>query len=151
MHTYFVFWAFWNVTDLEYLISIVYTLNNTFYNFIILNIGNSALNNKIYCPYTIIRGAGSSVNMVQMGAMRTTITETEMLQQEMEPLKNVMEEEVTTLDKDSLPVSKQEIIWKNVIMITLLHILAVISFITHVTCIKYQTIIWGKFGPPFIK
>jgi hypothetical protein len=95
--------------------------------------------------------ANETVTMVQMSVMTTTITEANMLQRETKPLRNVQEEETKTRDEDPLPVSKQEIIWKNVIMITVLHILAVIGIITSINSIKYQTAIWGEFCLGIIK
>lgn len=85
--------------------------------------------------------------MVQMGTKTTTITEVDILQQEINLLKNIRKEEENTCTKQcSQPsTSKQEIIWTNVVFITFLHILAVVGFYSYISTTKMQTIIWGKF------
>lgn len=84
--------------------------------------------------------------MVQMGAKTTTITEAHMLQQEMDLLKNLQKEDKKSYNEEvsKLPDSKQQIIWKNVILITLLHVMAVSCFYSCALHTKYQTIIWGE-------
>lgn len=91
---------------------------------------------SIYNPFAA--QAADTVTMVQMSVTRTTVTE-------VDPPKNVPEDEKKTREEDPLPAAQQDIIWKNVIMITLIHVLAVITFITHLPSIKYQTCIWGEF------
>lgn len=84
--------------------------------------------------------------MVQMGAETTTITESDMLQQEMEPVKNVENEEQKTSydgEQPQFPVNKQEIIWINVVSITLFHALAVYCFWNYFMITKFQTYLWS--------
>ncbi|XP_026808731.1 acyl-CoA Delta(11) desaturase-like [Rhopalosiphum maidis] len=84
--------------------------------------------------------------MVQMGAKTTTITESDMLQQEMDLLKNVQKEQKTTSydeEQSQSPVSKQEIIWTNVVFITLLHVASVYCFCNYFFTTKSQTYVWA--------
>jgi len=88
--------------------------------------------------------------MVQMGAKTTTITESDMLQQEMDLLKNVQKEKKSTsYDGDQLQfdaVSEREIIWKNVVFIALLHVMAVYCFCIYFFTTKSLTYFWGKYN-----
>lgn len=87
--------------------------------------------------------------MVQMGVKTTTITKADMLiKQEMNLLKNDQHEEVkkTRNDEPQLSANRQEIIWTNVIFITLIHILAVTSFFCFMTTTQTKTIVWGEFN-----
>ncbi|XP_003247697.1 acyl-CoA Delta(11) desaturase isoform X2 [Acyrthosiphon pisum] len=88
----------------------------------------------------------SSSTMVQMGAKTTTITECDMLQQETHLLKDGQNEQVTTnydREESQFPVSKQEIIWTNVVFITLLHVLFVYCFCNYFFSTKWQTYVWS--------
>lgn len=87
------------------------------------------------------------ITMVQMSTKTTTITkEADILRQETDFLRSVQKDEKKTHDQGPLPVSKQEIIWSNVILITFLHVLAVMCIYSYMTTTKFQTIIWGKLG-----
>ncbi|XP_022168651.1 acyl-CoA Delta(11) desaturase-like isoform X2 [Myzus persicae] len=90
---------------------------------------------------------GHSSTMVQMGAKTTTITESDMLQQETYLLKNDQKEQKTTNydgeQSAQFPVNKQEIIWMNVVFITLLHVLAVYCFCNYFFSTKWQTYVWS--------
>lgn len=87
--------------------------------------------------------------MVQMGTKTTTITEAHILQQEIDLLKNVQKEDNTSYADEEVPLlsanNKQQIIWKNVILITILHVLAISCFYSCVLYSKFQTIVWGEF------
>lgn len=84
--------------------------------------------------------------MVQMGAKTTTITEAHMLQQETDLLKNLQKDDKKIYNEEvsTLTDSKQQIIWRNVILITFLHVWAVSCFYSCAMQTKYQTIIWGE-------
>lgn len=88
------------------------------------------------------------ITMVQMGAKTTTIIETEMLlKQEMKQWKTEEQvEEKKTCKVEPIPNSRQEIIWTNVVLITILHVLAVKFFFSHLVYLQYKTLIWGKFS-----
>lgn len=87
------------------------------------------------------------VTMVQMGAKTTTITETDVVRQEMDLMKNVQKSDKKPYDDglSPIPESKQEIIWTNVILITILHLLAVNALFTYMITARYMTIVWGEF------
>lgn len=82
--------------------------------------------------------------MVQMGAKTTTITEADLARQEMDLMKNFEKEEEKSQNEGPLSISKQEIIWSNVILITFIHILAVKCLYSYTGTIKLLTIIWGE-------
>lgn len=84
--------------------------------------------------------------MVQMGAETTTVTEADMSRQEMDQMNDTVRKHETDGEKKSsqLPESKQEIIWSNVILITLLHVLAIRGLL-YLPYTKYQSIIFGKY------
>lgn len=84
--------------------------------------------------------------MVQMGAKTTTITETNLVRQEIDLMKNTQKGDKKSYDDGLSPIpdSKQEIIWTNVILITILHILAVNALFTYMITAKYMTIVWGE-------
>lgn len=87
--------------------------------------------------------------MVQMGVKTTTITKADMLlKKDTDLLKNDQHEEVkkTRNDEPRLSVNSQEIIWTNVIFITLIHIMAVTSFFFFMTTTQTKTIVWGEFN-----
>lgn len=51
-----------------------------------------------------------------------------------------------TEDKnEKIHSNRQPIIWTNVILITLFHILAVYMFFSYLWYLKYLTIVWGKY------
>lgn len=85
--------------------------------------------------------------MVQTGAKTTTITEAHVARQEMDLMKNVQKVEEKTRGDEVGPVpdSKQEIIWSNVVIIVLIHVLAVKCTYSYIGTIKLLTIIWGEF------
>lgn len=48
--------------------------------------------------------------------------------------------------KENVDQARQPIIWFNVIMITLFHLLAAYMLLAYIIHIQYLTILWGKFG-----
>ncbi|XP_050437283.1 acyl-CoA Delta(11) desaturase-like [Adelges cooleyi] len=91
--------------------------------------------------------------MVQMGAETATVTEVDMLQ-DMHLMKNAEKLHEAQEDNDSenertskpAPLSsdkQQEIIWSNVVLITLFHLLAVAALFTYLSSTKLPTIVWG--------
>lgn len=86
--------------------------------------------------------------MVQMSAKTTTIVEAEMLlKQEKDLLKNdqpVAEDTAKTYDAKPLKPVRQEIIWINVVAITLLHIIAVKCFFSYMLHLQLKTILWSE-------
>lgn len=52
----------------------------------------------------------------------------------------------TPTEKEAKPVEskRQEIIWVNVILITLFHILTVFVLVAYIKYIKFMSIVWGK-------
>jgi len=88
--------------------------------------------------------------MVQTVAKTTTITESDMLQQQETCLLENDQKERKTTNYDGeqsaqLPVSKQEIIWMNVVFITLLHVLSVYCFYNYFFTTKWQTYLWCEY------
>lgn len=103
---------------------------------------------KYYLLFRFCVAGHSSYTMVQMGAKTTTITESDMLQQETYLLKDDQKElETTNYDEEEskFPVSKQEIIWTNVVFITLLHVLSVYCFCNYFFSTKWQTYVWSEY------
>lgn len=52
----------------------------------------------------------------------------------------------TSTEKEPKPVEskRQKIIWVNVILITLFHILTVYVLVAYIRYIKFMSIVWGK-------
>lgn len=91
--------------------------------------------------------------MVQMGVKTTTIAEVDvLLKQETDLLNN--DRPVTgkpsrgdAKPSPLLPASGQEIIWTNVVIITLLHVLAVKCCFTYIITLQLKTFVWSKYTP----
>lgn len=86
-----------------------------------------------------------------MGAETTTVTEADMSRKEIDQMNDrVRKQEARQQEMDGekessrLPESKQEIIWFNVILITIFHILA-IRGLFYLPYAKYQSIIFGEY------
>lgn len=89
--------------------------------------------------------------MAQMGVKTTTIAEADvMLERETDPLIN----DRPATGKSSrgeakpsppLPAGGQDIIWTNVVIITVLHVLAVKVFFSYIFSLQFKTLVWGEY------
>lgn len=84
--------------------------------------------------------------MVQMGAKTTTITEADVAagQQRDVTKTGLKDNEKLSRNGNRREPGQQQIIWRNVVLITLIHVLAVKSLYSYIGTTKYLTIIWGE-------
>lgn len=87
--------------------------------------------------------------MAQMGVKTTTIAEVDvMLKQETDSLINDRSATGKSSRGDAKPpppARGQDIIWTNVVIITLLHVLAVKFFFAYILHLQLKTLVWGEY------
>lgn len=89
--------------------------------------------------------------MVLMRSETTTVTEVNLpLSKNAKKIDGVVEESNSDVEQQpsTKPLrsdGKQEIIWHNVFLITLVHVLALVGIYHIRNTVKYQTVIWGEY------